>query len=78
MKTGISPRSVEVDVEPYRRYYGNLPSRTGWGSWAFAPNFNEPSGSPRVFWHNGYFADARKAAKEHFAAKGNLYVAVLP
>lgn len=70
-------RSVEIDVEPYRRNTGHLPSRSGSGMWAFAPHFNEAGGSPRIFWHNGTFAEARKAAKEHFAALGFFYVAVL-
>lgn len=74
----VSPRSVEIDVEPYRRYSGHLPPRSGSGQWAFAPNFNEAGSSPRVFWYNGTFAEARKAAKAHFAALGWMYAAVLP
>lgn len=67
---------TKIETERYKFNHGRAPR--GQGSWAFAQDFNAPGDSKDILWvHNSSYGDARKAAIEHFSAKGVSYVHVL-
>ena len=54
------------DVD-FRIAHGRVPR--GRGSWAFSLNRNNYGDESDIFWSNGAFAEARKAARDYFIAK---------
>ena len=60
---------TRIETNGYQFAHGKSPR--GHGSWAFAPRFNTDALSPDILWvHQSSYADAKRAAQAHFAAKG--------
>lgn len=61
---------MEFNTTRYEADYGRKPR--GFGHWAFAlANDPEPNA---IFWHAGTYAEAKKAARAHFAKNPLVYV----
>lgn len=65
---------MKFSTREFEFSHGKKPRGTG--TWAFATVAAPAPGSPAIFWHNGSFAEAKKAAREHF--KGATVVHVQP
>jgi len=59
-------RLPEVSTHAYERNYGKKPR--GYGSWAFCPaeHYNDGDYLDHTKFFQGTFAEARKAAREHY------------
>lgn len=67
---------VRFDTTAFQLSHGWGKNPRGTGMWGFGPSAN--CSLDQVFWHNGSFADAKKAAAAHFSAKGVRNVTVMP
>jgi hypothetical protein len=65
--------SIEFNTSGYRFATGKEPR--GGGSWGFSAKRNYDS-TTDVFWANGTYGEAKKAARAHFSALGVSYVYV--
>jgi hypothetical protein len=68
-------RAVYFSARPYER--SHLKPPRGRGSWAFSSYEGGVEQGEPVFF-SGTLTDAKKQAREHFAAQGVVDVAVLP
>lgn len=61
---------VYIDASRYEREHGKHPR--GAGNWGFCPRSHYDDGDylKHVVWINGHFAQAKRAAREHFASAG--------
>ena len=74
--TAIKSSDVDIDSTPYERDHGAKPR--GNGSWAFCAydKYRLVDYLPHVYWVNGSFGEARRAARQHFAKLGVSSVVV--
>jgi hypothetical protein len=60
--------TVEVTTREFESAHGKRPS--GRGTWGFCPSrfYNDDQYLTHVFWYNGLYSDAKRAAVEHFSS----------
>lgn len=61
---------IEVGTKDYEFTYGRAPG--GRGSWAF-----DIDGEDNLFWYNGLYSEARKAAKKEAVRRGVSFIVVM-
>jgi hypothetical protein len=63
---------MEFNTSEYRFSHGKEPRGTG--SWAFSTVKAPVAGVNEIFWFNGSYGDAKKAARKYFKGFGATYM----
>lgn len=77
---GCSRVNVKTTIDTDKYFASHLKAPRGKGRWGFCPSkaWGTANYLDHVFWFNGTYAEAKRAAIAHFSAKGVVHAVVCP